>query len=120
MELHGIELLTRDVERLVEFYRMAFCARREDSHGGPDRVELVFDNKGAGAALAITRNEHIPENGARHLCMEIAVANADAHYRFLCDNGIMPLCPPTDLPWGYRYFGVCDPDGNHISFVSKL
>ena len=41
VELHGIELLTRDVERLVGFYQKVLHAGREDSHGGPDRVELI-------------------------------------------------------------------------------
>jgi uncharacterized glyoxalase superfamily protein PhnB len=26
--------------------------------------------------------------------------------------------PPKDVPWGYRYFGIKDPDGNSIDLVS--
>lgn len=44
MELHGIELLTQDVERLVNFYLTALNASREDAHGGPDRIEIVLNN----------------------------------------------------------------------------
>ena len=83
VELHGIELLTRDVERLVGFYQKVLHAGREDSHGGPDRVELLLPNGGKGANLTITRNPQAPDDGQRAICMEIWVDDVDREYEWL-------------------------------------
>ena len=120
VELHGIELLTRDVERLVGFYQKVLHAGREDSHGGPDRVELLLPNGGKGANLTITRNPQAPDDGQRAICMEIWVDDVDREYEWLLENQITVSRPPASLPWGFRYLELYDPDGNHISLVSKL
>lgn len=106
VELHGIELLTRDVERLVGFYQKVLHAGREDSHGGPDRVELLLPNGGKGANLTITRNPQAPDDGQRAICMEIWVDDVDREYEWLLENQITvsrparPLCPGAFGIWG--------------------
>ena len=46
--------------------------------------------------------------------------DALAQYRRVTGLGLSPQGEPADLPWGYRYFAIKDPDGNCIDFVQKL
>lgn len=38
---------------------------------------------------------------------------------FLC-NGITPIHPPENTPWGTCEFVLADPDGNRLRFASQL
>jgi catechol 2,3-dioxygenase-like lactoylglutathione lyase family enzyme len=53
------------------------------------------------------------------------VENVDALYSYflnniLISNSIHLEKPPSDAPWGERYFHVTDPDGNKLSFAEPL
>ena len=39
---------------------------------------------------------------------------------FYRDVLVIDATEPCDLPWGYRYFHIKDPDGNGIDLVQKL
>ena len=51
---------------------------------------------------------------------EFRVADADAEYERICALSIEVKEPPKDLPWGYRFFHIKDPDGNGIDIVAKI
>ncbi|MAT52286.1 MAG: glyoxalase [Porticoccaceae bacterium] len=48
------------------------------------------------------------------------VADVDAVYRNLCDQGLIAAFPPRDASWGERYFHITDPDGHELSFARPL
>ena len=48
------------------------------------------------------------------------VDDVDAMYRRAVVAGFAPESPPTDAPWGERYFHVRDPDGHELSFARPL
>ena len=52
--------------------------------------------------------------------LEFAVEDVDAQYRRLKQAGVAGCTEPVTYPWGWRAFGFCDPDGNHIDFVQQL
>ena len=47
----------------------------------------------------------------------IFVADVDAMYERAVAHGAVPEMPPSDAPWGERYFHVRDPDGHELSFA---
>ena len=49
---------------------------------------------------------------------EFRVADADAEYERIREMDVEIKYPPKDVPWGYRYFGIKDPDGNTIDLVA--
>ena len=106
------------IHRLQPFLIRSFLQPGEDL--SPDRVELLLPHGGQGANLTITRNPQAPDDGQRAICMEIWVDDVDREYEWLLENQITVSRPPASLPWGFRYLGLYDPDGNHISLVSKL
>lgn len=48
------------------------------------------------------------------------VSDVDAMYQRILAAGHMPEMPPSDAPWGERYFHVLDPDGHELSFARLL
>lgn len=51
----------------------------------------------------------------------IGVTGLDALYHQLQPQGVVhPNAPLMIRPWGDREFGVCDPDGNLLTFVERM
>jgi catechol 2,3-dioxygenase-like lactoylglutathione lyase family enzyme len=48
------------------------------------------------------------------------VDDVDAFYANAVAAGYLPDSPPTDAPWGERYFHLTDPDGHELSFARPL
>ena len=48
------------------------------------------------------------------------VDDVDKMYERVLECNIKPLTRPADAPWGERYFHLCDPDGNELSFARPL
>ena len=48
------------------------------------------------------------------------VDDVDAMYRRVLAAGLNPEFPPSDAPWGERYFHIRDPDGHELSFARPL
>ena len=57
----------------------------------------------------------------RELSSALARAGVDCDvYTRACELGHEPEMPPSDAPWGERYFHVRDPDGHELSFARLL
>lgn len=119
-----INIVSADPVRLSNFYRDILEATvvNDHEHGGPDRIEIWFGNRHENA-VCITVNYQ--ENYLRQettVCQgfEFRVANADSEYRRMLNMGVKIEQPPQNLPWGYRYFNIKDPDGNGIDIVQAL
>ena len=48
------------------------------------------------------------------------VDDVDKMYERALECNIKPLTRPADASWGERYFHLCDPDGNELSFARPL
>lgn len=121
-KLVGVNLVTVDPVRLAGFYRDVLGAELEESHGGPDRIEIWFGPKGEDTACIVANRDpgFVPRAYGACQGFELRVEDVDTLYARVCAAGIQPENPPGDLPWGYRYFHIKDPDGNGIDLVQKL
>lgn len=117
-KLRAVNIVTADPVRLAEFYRDVLGADICLDHGGPQRIEICLDGQGP---LIVANGDPAFTPRAYDACQgfELYVEDADAQYRRLCALGI-DATEPCDLPWGYRYFHIKDPDGNGIDLVQKL
>ena len=48
------------------------------------------------------------------------VADVDALFKRVTDQGLRPSAAPRDAEWGERYFHLTDPDGHELSFAQPL
>ncbi len=121
-KLVSINLVTADPARLAAFYRDILGAALEESHGGPDRIEIWFGPKTDDTVCIVANRDPDFKPRTYNTCQgfELRVADVDALYAQLCAAGVKPEAAPRDLPWGFRYFHVKDPDGNGIDLVQKL
>ena len=126
LKLRGINIVSADPPRLADFYRYILGANIDESHGGPQRIEIWFDacknsidNKTV--FIAVNYDEGFtPQTYNACQGFEIQVADVDAEYKRIQALGGEVKEPPQNLPWGYRFFHLKDPDGNGIDFVQKL
>lgn len=120
--LAGVNLVTRDPQRLAAFYRDMLGARLVEDHGGPDRIEIWFGEPGEGNVYIAAHREEGYRPRPYQACQgfELRVEHADALCQALKARGVPIEEGPRDLPWGYRFFHIKDPDGNGIDLVQKL
>ncbi|HEX5257092.1 MAG TPA: MerR family transcriptional regulator [Mycobacterium sp.] len=50
----------------------------------------------------------------------VMVADVDTHHQHALAEGAEILCPPTDMPYGYREYSARDPEGGLWSFMKPL
>ena len=98
MRLNCINLVSTEPERLRSFYVMVL--QEPYNEIVPGRSEILVGE----VKLVFTRTSE----------------DVDAQYRRLKQAGVAGCTEPVTYPWGWRAFGFCDPDGNHIDFVQQL
>ena len=121
MRFHGTCIVTKDVDRLREFYEKVLqtSSRREG-----DFVELSTD----GAALTLYSvdgmNKLAPglmanrERGT--FTIEFQVNDVDREYDRLRSLNVDIVKKPTTQPWGRRSVWMADPDGNIVNFYANV
>lgn len=114
MKLSAVNLRTARLPEMVSFYR--------DLLGLPcqERVPGRWEIQVGDLCLALVQGENVSPPAPENCLLEFAVEDALAQYRRVTGLGLSPQGEPADLPWGYRYFAIKDPDGNCIDFVQKL
>lgn len=119
-----INIVSANPVCLGEFYRDILEANlvNDPEHGGPNRVEIWFGERDENAVcIAVNyQADYIPAKTTTCQGFEFRVANADAEYRRMLNMGVKIEQEPQNLPWGYRYFNIKDPDGNGIDIVQAL
>ncbi len=121
-----VNIVSADPKRMADFYRDVLGAVivDDEEHGAPFRTEIWFGERNDnGLCIAVLRDEGFKPrttDGCAHCGFEFRVADADAEYARIKDLGVEVGHPPKDVPWGYRYFGIKDPDGNAIDLVAAL
>ncbi len=113
--ISAVTLATHDMARAVAFY----AALGFDMHyGGPDAEFTSFD-AGGGAFLNLIATP--PDTRISWWGRAIFhVDDVDAMYEIALAAGYPPDMPPSDAPWGERYFHITDPDGHELSFAKRL
>ena len=119
-----VNIVSANPVRLSEFYRDILEANiiNDREHGGPNRIEIWFGERDENAVcIAVNYQEdYVPAKTKTCQGFEFRVANADAEYKRMLNMGIKIEQEPQNLPWGYRYFNIKDPDGNGIDIVQAL
>ncbi len=119
-----INLLTQEVERLVEFYqRLGFRESfRLPSSGKPSHVEVTLNHFTIGissVAAAIEDHGIHPNLGGRPVVLVLWTDDTDGDYARLVAQGAPSLHAPRDFLADLRTAWVADPDGNPVNLVQR-
>ncbi len=125
-----LNIMSPNPVRLADFYKKVLGADivNHEWYGGPKRIEIWFGerNENNTCIVAHYNENYKPQTSGSSAFMgvewnfgfEFRVADADAEYERIRTMDVEIKYPPKDVPWGYRYFGIKDPDGNSIDLVS--
>ena len=115
MHIKFVNLISENPEKLAEFYQKAFGANVSSpvSH----RYELNWGESRTSTGIAITKCE---KRESLDCFVEFDTEEIDNLYERILEQGFDIAEPLKDLPWGYRYFVVRDPDGNTVDVTQKL
>lgn len=121
-KLVSINIVSSDPKRLADFYRDILGADVNEEHGGPHRIEIWFGKRDENTACIVANYDEgfIPQTFNTCQGFEFRVSDADAEYKRMRNFGVEIKEPPKDLPWGYRFFNIKDPDGNGIDIVAPI
>ena len=107
-------LLTKNMRLATGFYRSVGF---ELLYGG-DTAEFTSFRAGIGYLNLQLSNGY--EYGRIWGRIIFWVDDVDAMYERVRSTGAEPVAPPSDAPWGERFFHVRDPDGHELSFARPL
>ena len=122
MKLNCVNIPTPNAKRLADFYKKVLGANIDESHGGPQRIEIWFGYDKDSTVFLVATQDTKYKKTETTACQgfEFYVSDVEAEYNRIQELGIEIKEPPKDLPWGYRYFHLVDPDGNGIDIVQML
>ena len=122
MILTSINLPTPNARELANFYHKVLGANIDDSHGGPNRIEIWSGDRNEKTVCIVATQDIEYKKAKTTACQgfEFLVDDVDAIYERMQSLEIHTEESPRDLPWGYRFFNIKDPDGNGIDIVQKL
>jgi predicted enzyme related to lactoylglutathione lyase len=107
-------LLTTNVPRLAEFYKMVLKTTSDCD----DEVHQAIMT--TGATLAIYNNGEVINSKNENMIIAFTVDNVDEEFERLQQLGVRIIESPTTRPWGARNMLFADPDGNHVVFRSII
>ncbi|MFO7696600.1 MAG: VOC family protein [Anaerolineae bacterium] len=115
----GVSLITSNVTRLRNFYRVVLQLEPEG-----DSVHSAFPT--AGAALTLYSVQGMEEMapgstvgiGSGSTVLGFEVADVDVEYERLQSLRLEILKPPATYPWGTRSVWLRDPDGNVVNLYA--
>ena len=117
----GICIITRDVQRMHDFYRDVLHVESEG-----DDVFVAFTTEGAKLSLFAEKDmEHMAPGsmkaaGNGGCTLEFEVEDVDKEYERLSKMDVPIVKPPTTQPWGLRSVWFRDPDGNIVNFYASV
>lgn len=116
-----INIVSSNPKRLADFYKNVLGADICEEHGGPHRIEIRFGDKSTSTCIVVNyQKDFVLQNLNACHGFEFRVADADSEYERIRNLGIELKEPPQNLPWGYRFFHIEDPDGNGVDIVAQL
>jgi len=108
MRIGEIGLLTNDVVRLANFYKLLL----ETKNGSNDTIyQTIIAEE---TMLTIYNDATIKNNENQNICLAFTVIDIDVEYEKLVNLGIEIIEEPKLRPWGTRNMSFYDPDRNVI------
>jgi len=120
-----VELVSRDVERSLAFYRLLGLDVPE-ADGPHVEVALPGGNKLAFDTEEVIAGMHpgwTPPDGPGRVAIAFGFdgpSDVDAVFERLTGAGHPGTLAPFDAPWGQRYATVTDPDGTSVDLFAPL
>lgn len=110
MKVGEVCLLTNDVIRLADFYKMLFHI--DNGSNDPVHQFIISDE----TTLTVYNDGIERKENFRNICIAFTVYDVDAEYERLRTLGVEIAEPPAVRPWGAKNMSFFDPDGNLIIF----
>ena len=112
--LSAVTLATHDMGRAVRFYEALGFPML---YGGEDAPFTSFAVGSSFLNLFAAAETQAWSFWGRAI---VHVADVDVMHQRALAVGLAPQFPPSNAPWGERYFHITDPDGHEISFACPL
>jgi predicted enzyme related to lactoylglutathione lyase len=110
MRIGEVGLLTNDVVRLANFYKLLF----KTENGSNDSVHQTIISEET--MLAIYNDGSVKNNKNQNICLVFTVNDIDAEYEKLVKLGVEIIEEPKLRPWGAKNMSFYDLDKNIIYF----
>lgn len=112
MKIGEVCLLTSDVIRLSNFYKMLFNI---DNNSDDDVHQFILSEE---TTLTIYNDGILRKTNLQNICLAFTVPDVDIEFERLKALGVEIVSPPTVRPWGTKNMSFLDPDKNLITFRS--
>ncbi|HWR18361.1 MAG TPA: VOC family protein [Clostridia bacterium] len=110
MKVGEVCLLTNNVVRLANFYKMLFNI---DNGSNDSDHQFIFSEE----TMLTVYNDGIERNNSpQNICIAFTVDDVDAEFERVKALGVEIVSPPTMQPWGAKNMRFLDPDNNLITF----
>lgn len=110
MKIGEVSLLTNDVVRLANFYKLLL----EIDNQSEDEVHQALINEET--MLTVYNDGSIKNNANQNICLAFTVDDIEKEYRKVLNLGAEVIEGPTVRPWGAVNMSFYDPDRNIIYF----
>ncbi|GLC78326.1 VOC family protein [Lacrimispora brassicae] len=114
MKVGEVCLLTSDVIRLSNFYKILFNI----NNGSDDNTHQFIISEET--TLTVYNDGIERRTNPHNICIAFTVDNVDVEFERLKVLGVEIVDPPTFRPWGAKNMSFLDPDNNLITFRSFL
>ena len=112
MHIGEVSLLTNDVIRLANFYKLLLGI---DNKSTDDVHQTILSEE---TMLTVYNDGTVKNNRNQNICLAFTVDDVEEEYRRLLSLGVEVIEKPTKRPWGATNMSFYDPDGNIIYFRS--
>lgn len=112
-------IMTRDVDRLLAFYRSLFGAT-ETMRVPPQGPTFFVGLQIGDSALGLVSDDETDIDAAQRILLSIEVDDVDTLLQSVESAGGRVLGPPNDMPWGQRVAHTTDPDGNAVNLTQSI
>lgn len=110
MRIGEVCLLTSDVIRLANFYKLLFGI---DNESNDDTHQFIISEE---TTLTVYNDGMERKSNPQNICIAFTVDDVDAEYARLVKLGVEIVDPPTLRPWGAKNMSFLDSDNNLITF----
>lgn len=110
MRIGEVCLLTSDVIRLANFYKLLFGI---DNESNDDTHQFIISEE---TTLTVYNDGMERKSNQHNICIAFTVDDVDAEYARLVKLGVRIVDPPKLRPWGAKNMSFLDPDNNLITF----
>ena len=110
MRIGEVCLLTSDVIRLANFYKLLFGI---DNESNDDTHQFIISEE---TTLTVYNDGVDRKSNPHNICIAFTVDDVDVEYARLVKLGVGIVDPPTLRPWGAKNMSFLDPDNNLITF----